>query len=98
MMRLLSLDDFARHVGESFAMAINGSDVLFVLVQATPLPVRPGALDMRAPFSLIFRNTSPVLFPQQTYNTTHAALGLFGMFLVPIARDAEGFLYQAVFN
>ena len=98
MMRLLSLDDFARHLGESFAVTVNGSDVEFALIQATPLTVRPNMLDARAPFSLIFRNTAPVLFPQQTYSVTHGVLGVMGIFLVPIARDAEGFLYQAVYN
>lgn len=98
MMRLLSLEDFGRHLGESFAMSINQSDVAFTLVQATPLPANPQSLAMRAPFSLIFRNTSPVLFPQQTYTATHSAMGTFGIFLVPVARDAEGFLYQAVYN
>ena len=29
---------------------------------------------------------------------THAVLGTFGIFLVPVARDSGGFLYQAVFN
>jgi len=28
----------------------------------------------------------------------HAALGEFGIFLVPIARDRTGFIYQALFN
>ena len=98
MMRILSLEDFARHVGESFAVTVNGSDVVFALVQAEPLPVRPHSLAARVPFSLIFRNTAPVIFPQQIYSATHAALGTIGIFLVPVARDAEGFLYQAVYN
>jgi hypothetical protein len=28
----------------------------------------------------------------------HEAIGEVGIFLVPVARDQEGFLYQAVFN
>jgi hypothetical protein len=52
----------------------------------------------RAPFSLLFRNTSSFLFPQQTYRMRHARLGELGIFLVPVARERDGFLYQAVFN
>ena len=91
MMRLLALEDFSRHLGETFAVTVNGSEVAFALVQATPLPVRPHSLGARAPFSLIFRNTAPVLFPQQTYNAAHAVLGTIWVFLVPLARDTEGF-------
>lgn len=98
MMRLLAIEDFSRHLGETFALTVNGSEVAFALVQATPFPVQAHALGARAPFSLIFRNTAQVLFPQQTYSATHTVLGTFGIFLVPIARDAEGFLYQAVYN
>ena len=98
MLQLLSLADFARHVGESFAMTINGSEVAFALVQATPLPVLPHSLAAREPFSLVFRNTAPLLFAQQTYSAAHPVLGTLWIFLVPVARDAEGFLYQAVYN
>jgi len=28
----------------------------------------------------------------------HDSLGEFGVFLVPIARDRDGFIYQALFN
>jgi hypothetical protein len=52
----------------------------------------------REPFSLLFRNTAPLLFPQQTYRMTHARVGSVDIFLVPVAREREGFLYQAVFN
>ena len=52
----------------------------------------------RAPFSLLFRNSSAFLFPQQTYRLRHTRLGEIGIFLVPVARERDGFLYQAVFN
>ena len=38
------------------------------------------------------------LFPQQTYAMRHEALGEVGIFLVPVAQERDGFLYQAVFN
>jgi hypothetical protein len=53
---------------------------------------------MRAPFSLLFRNTAPILFPQQMYPLRHPRMGEIGIFLVPIAQERAGFLYQAVFN
>ncbi|NUO76805.1 MAG: hypothetical protein HOQ32_12425 [Lysobacter sp.] len=98
-MELLTLDHFARHVDETFSAVMNDGEIPFVLVEARALnasQVPPGAA--RTPFSLLFRNASAFLFPQQTYLMRHAEIGEIGIFLVPIAREREGFLYQAVFN
>jgi hypothetical protein len=95
-MELLTLEHFAGSVNETFAAELNEGDVPFVLVEARPLPAKPNM--HRAPFSLLFRNTSSFLFPQQTYRMRHARLGELGIFLVPVARERDGFLYQAVFN
>ncbi|GAB2511910.1 DUF6916 family protein [Lysobacter humi (ex Lee et al. 2017)] len=96
-MQLLALHDFAPSVGETFVAALDGMDVPFVLVEARPLANAGGGV-ARAPFSLLFRNTSAFLFPQMTYAMRHPRLGDVGIFLVPIAQEREGFLYQAIFN
>ncbi|AVQ08879.1 TPA: hypothetical protein HH295_14370 [Xanthomonas vasicola pv. zeae] len=95
-MELLTLEHFAGSVNETFAAALNEGEVPFVLVEARPLPHARTA--QRAPFSLLFRNGSAFLFPQQTYQMRHTRLGEIGIFLVPVARERDGFLYQAVFN
>lgn len=95
-MELLTLEHFAGCVNETFVASMNDMDVEFVLVEARPLP-NPGN-PQRAPFSLLFRNTSPILFPQQIYPMRHARVGEVGIFLVPVAQERAGFLYQAVFN
>ncbi|WP_126946896.1 hypothetical protein [Xanthomonas sp. BRIP62409] len=95
-MELLTLEHFAGSVNETFAAALNDGEVPFVLVEARPLP--EARTSQRAPFSLLFRNTSSFLFPQQIYQMRHARLGEIGIFLVPVARERDGFLYQAVFN
>lgn len=96
-MELLTLEHFAGCVNETFSASLNSMDVPFVLVEARPLQSRlPNA--MRLPFSLLFRNASAFLFPQQTYVMRHPRVGEVGIFLVPVAREREGFLYQAVFN
>jgi hypothetical protein len=96
-MELMTLEHFAGCVNETFTAALNDMDVEFVLVEARPLESRAQNA-MRAPFSLLFRNTSPILFPQQIYAMRHARVGEVGIFLVPIAQERAGFLYQAVFN
>ena len=96
-MELLTLEHFAGCVNETFTAALNDMDVEFVLVEARPLQT-PAQNPVRAPFSLLFRNTSPILFPQQIYAMRHTRVGEVGIFLVPIAYEQAGFLYQAVFN
>ena len=95
-MELLTLEHFSGHVNETFSAALNDGEVSFLLVEARGLPAR--AQDARPPVSLLFRNTASFLFPQQTYQMQHPRLGVMGIFLVPVAREREGFLYQAVFN
>jgi hypothetical protein len=96
-MELLTLEHFAGCVNETFSAALNDMDVPFVLVEARPLQNRQPN-PMRPPFSLLFRNSSAFLFPQQTYVMRHPRVGEVGIFLVPVAQERDGFLYQAVFN
>ena len=96
-MELLTLQHFAGCVNETFSAALSEMDVPFVLVEARPLQTRAHN-PVRPPFSLLVRNSSAVLFPQQTYVMRHPRVGEVGIFRVPIAQEKEGFLYQAVFN
>lgn len=97
-MQFLRLDHFAGHLNETFKVEIDHMNAPFVLVEARPLPYQPIAGLVREPFSLLFRNASAVLFAQRTYTMSHDSMGEFGIFLVPIARDRDGFIYQALFN
>ncbi|MFC5742321.1 DUF6916 family protein [Dyella tabacisoli] len=100
-MQFFALEHFAGHLNETFTVALDSEGrAPFVLVEARPLAVTGRAIPgmVRSPFSLLFRNESAILLPQKIYQMTHAALGEFGIFLVPIARDRDGFIYQAVYN
>lgn len=96
-MDLLTLEHFAGCVNETFSAEYDGMQMEFVLVEARPLPQSQGG-SARAPFSLLFRNGAPIVFPQKIYPLRHARVGEVGVFLVPIAQERAGFLYQAVFN
>lgn len=96
-MRLLTVEDFAGCLNQSFRAALNDIEIDFVLVEARPLQQGPRQAQ-RAPFSLLFRNDAAVLFPQQIYPMRHPQLGEIGIFLVPIAQERGGFLYEAVFT
>lgn len=49
-------------------------------------------------FSLVFRGPLDQPLDQGLYLMTHATMGAERLFLVPIAREADGFRYEAVFN
>ncbi|MEO7065994.1 MAG: hypothetical protein ABI114_03720 [Rhodanobacter sp.] len=97
-MQILQLEHFAGQLNQIFIVDVAESRAPFVLVEARPLD-QPALVDQsRHPFSLLFRNEAAIVFPQRIYNMHHEATGEFGIFLTAIARDRDGFLYQAVFN
>ncbi|MCM3869511.1 MAG: hypothetical protein ND895_02275 [Pyrinomonadaceae bacterium] len=49
-------------------------------------------------FSLYFNGPGDLQLPQRTYELEHEQLGSLDIFLVTIARDEQGFRYEAVFN
>lgn len=99
-MQFFALDNFASLVNQTFEVTLDSlGNTPFTLVEARPLPAGQGVPgQVRAPFSLLFRNEAAIVFPQKTYAMRHDALGEFGIFLVPVARDRTGFIYQALFN
>ncbi|MEO6920600.1 MAG: hypothetical protein ABI171_16585 [Collimonas sp.] len=96
-MDILTLDYFAARLNETFISETDGN-AAFILVEAKPMVAATLEGMLRAPFSLLFRNCSPIMFNQKIFNMKHESIGQVGIFLVPVARDREGFLYQAVFN
>lgn len=49
-------------------------------------------------FSLVFRGPRDPTLPQRIYRIEHDRIGAFDLFLVPIACEADGMKYEAVFN
>jgi hypothetical protein len=97
-LRFLTFESFSPHLNSTFAIGLGESSVELTLTQATKQPVRPFPGMMREPFSLIFRSGLPVVLPQRLYPLQHEALGKLDIFIVPIGRDLQGTVYQAVFN
>lgn len=92
------LETFASVARETFDLNMGEASLPLTLVEVTPLPAHPFPGMIRPPFSLIFRNASQVVLPQKLYTLKNARLGRMDIFLVPVGRDREGVLYQAVFN
>ncbi len=94
----VSLTQFVPLRGERFDLSFDAAaeplSAELVEAQALPLP----AFNGRQPFSLVFAGPVAPLLPQQTYRIAHPGLPALDLFLVPVAADARGVRYQAVFN
>lgn len=84
-------DDFRPHLETDFTF--DGSATLAL---ADVSELRHSSPGRRVPFSLLFRG--PAGLDQRTYRVTHARLGEFELFIVPLQPDASGPRYEAVFN
>lgn len=102
MLGTLTREDFLPHVGTAFEVVGTSVPAGLTLLEARDLGLRPERLvrtgTRASAFSLRFRGPSAVLLPQQIWSLRHAVLGELAIFLVPIGRDEDGFLYEAIFN
>ncbi len=97
--RQLVFEDFSDKAGSVFVVRDDGvPDIALTLKQADPLNPAYGMKGVRPPFSLIFLAADQRVLPQRLYRLEHEGLGAVTIFLVPIAKDAEGVRYQATFN
>lgn len=97
---LPGLDSFAGQLHGQFNVRLgDGSVYPLTLIEAALLPRHAGTPTDRAQsFHLVFHGPGPGYLPQQMHLLNNSALGEHAIFLVPVGQDAEGFLYQAVFN
>jgi hypothetical protein len=68
------------------------------LIEAAALSDRPNPGTGRLPLSLIFQAPPDLQLPQRMYPLRHPELAEQEFFLVPIQPNAQGPLYEAVFN
>jgi hypothetical protein len=105
---VLTADDFMPHTGTPWRVVGAGpnaaSGPAADLSQAPTLelievsPGRDVSGRSRGGFSLLFRGPRAPHLPQRIYHLENDALGALHVFLVPVTPDAQGALYQAIFN
>jgi hypothetical protein len=90
-----SLEYFSGLVGEKFLLhGLPIPDLEIILQQV----VRHEITKNLDSFSLFFLGPDQPVLPQATYSTLNSTIGQLDIFLVPVARNADGVLYEAVFN
>lgn len=92
-MRACTWDDFANATGAAYAVTVGEGSVELTLEQAaeTASAGREGGS-----FRLEFRGPSAPVLPQAIYPFRRGEEAL-EIFIVPIASDAEGTRYEAIF-
>ena len=97
MLDKLTIESFEPHVGTSFWLHEGTRTIELRLTRAAKVMESEAARLARTPFSLYF--LGPVLLPQRIYRLTHEGFPEpLEIFLVPIARDVNGFTHEAVFT
>lgn len=91
----LSLEDFNALVGSVVGVAVDAADRVEVeVLGAERVPGRPDSRD----FSVLFRGPDEPQLSQGTYVMDLDDLGTQSLFLVPVDRSEDGFVYEAVFT
>jgi hypothetical protein len=93
-MSQITADLFRVHLNKPFSVAeIPGMELVLESVEETQFdrPEHPS-------FALRFQGALTPMLEQQIYTLEATGLAAMGIFLVPIARDAGGMHYEAIFN
>ena len=97
----LDLDAARAMVGQDFHRSHEGGpDIPLRLTSAEPTRLDPTTRpdDSGRPFSLVFQGPAEPRLTQGMHDLGHAEHPLAGVFLVPIGRNDEGYIYEAVFT
>ena len=94
MNELPARDAFFACLNTSFHLGEPGQDVGLLLTQVSEMKTSHAAQT----FSILFHGPQECFLPQRIYRLAHPKLGEIDLFLVPVAEQAGGFVYQAVFN
>jgi hypothetical protein len=91
----LHFEDYAPHVNSMFAAQTNnGATIELELTRVEEKSPSP----RQEQFVLTFRAPIGAPLEQQIFTLQHEQLGSGAMFLVPIGKDADGVIYEAIFN
>ncbi len=94
MSEIFNHEALAGQLNTKFALIDAAQPFELELIEVT----KPTVTASQTFFSLYFLGSEDFTLPQGTYRINHEQLGEMMIFLVPTARDNNGFKYEAVFN
>jgi hypothetical protein len=94
----LTEQEFSQHVGTRFQLTLDQQEIELNLTEVKGY--LPGAHEQTGMerFSVFFEGPAESYLPQTVYHLKHERMGEFDLFLVPVAKNDQGFRYEAVFN
>lgn len=99
MLEELTEEAFSAQLNTTFQVeALPAQTVEIKLVEVLGASNGMPTVDGQERFGLYFTGPGDSFLQQQTYLMRHEQLGDLEIFLVPIAREADGFRYEAIFN
>lgn len=95
-MTFLTASSFDPHLHTSFRVqAAMPLEIHLELIELQERTSAPGQVQ----FSVLFCGPAEWELPQGLYHLAHDRMGMLeNLFLVPVAKSANGYLYEAVFN
>lgn len=94
----LTLEDFQPRLNQTFQLHAGEQTVPMILTEVSEIQRARGPKGARAPFHLIFQGPAELQILQGSYRFTAEPGFDCDIFIVPIAKEETGFIYQAIFN
>lgn len=91
----LTYEQFAESLNTTYRLLLDESRVFEI--KLAEVSARRGSRRQER-FSLIFKGSLDLFLPQNSYRAEHDRLGAFDLFLVPVEKEEDAFLYEAFFN
>ena len=96
----LTHENTRQFIGDTFRITFDDGNVMELKLERVDLLLEKhlNPKMKRDAFALIFRGPNNLVLRQHMYPLEHTTLGVLPVFLVPIAMEKPGALYEAVFN
>lgn len=92
-------EEFRQHLGTRFGVRLDTPrPVELELTEVKDYNAQSNEESKMERFSLFFRGPDDIMLNQGTFTLEHPSMGELLLFMVPIAREPQGFRYEVVFN
>ncbi len=97
-MNIPKLHQFESHQKDEFSIQFKQDQPDSCQVKEITISNAPANENGEQQFSVVFKNSDPTVFEQGVYQVSHAQLGDFDLFLVPVYGNDSEVHYEAVFS
>ena len=95
MLEQIKPTTLAEYIGTPFQVLVNLPDPFFLTLTSIK---EIGKTERQEIFSYFFQGPASIMLPQATYRLRHSQFGEIDLFLVPVAKNKDGFEYECAFN